>query len=141
NLVDRIALNINGGREAGYRAWSHKLNFPPYPAGRWQIRVMTEAHQMIGVLRFQVVKSPIPITENTSLQQQDNSVDMESTDELTPEEPIRIPITELIKEEAEALLIEEEHSSSVQSSESEQDKEKNQEQEQQPENTVTPEIE
>lgn len=134
NLVDRIALNINGGREAGYRAWSHKLNFPPYPAGRWQIRVMTEAHQVIGVLRFQVVKSSIPVTENIS-PQPDDSADMESTDELTPEESIRIPITEFIKEEAEALLIEEEHSSSAQSSESEQD------QEQQPENTVTPEIE
>lgn len=53
--VDRIALDINGGREAGYRAWTHKLNFPPYPKGRWQIRVITEADQLIGVLRFQVV--------------------------------------------------------------------------------------
>lgn len=53
--VDRIALDINGGREAGYRAWTHKLNFPPYPKGRWQIQVITEADQLIGVLRFQVV--------------------------------------------------------------------------------------
>lgn len=56
-VVDRIALDINGGREAGYRAWTHKLNFPPYPSGRWQIHVVTEANQVIGILRFQVVES------------------------------------------------------------------------------------
>lgn len=55
--VDRIALDISGGREAGYRAWSHKLNFPPYPSGRWQIHVVTEANQVIGILRFRVVES------------------------------------------------------------------------------------
>ena len=52
--VDSIALDINGGRKAGYRAWSHKLQFPPNPEGRWQIQVVTEAGQMIGTLRFQV---------------------------------------------------------------------------------------
>lgn len=53
--VDRIALDINGGRKEGYRAWTHKLNFPVSPEGRWQVRVVTEAGQMIGVLRFDVV--------------------------------------------------------------------------------------
>lgn len=53
--VDRIPLNIAGGREEGYRAWSHKLNFPPYPAGQWQVQVVTEAEQVIGILRFRVV--------------------------------------------------------------------------------------
>jgi hypothetical protein len=53
--VDRIALDINGGRKEGYRAWTHKLNFPTSPEGRWQVRVVTEAGQMIGVLRFDVV--------------------------------------------------------------------------------------
>lgn len=56
-VVDRIALDINGGREAGYRAWTHKLNFPPYPVGRWEIHVLTDADQVIGILRFRVVKS------------------------------------------------------------------------------------
>ncbi|HTF86118.1 MAG TPA: DUF5924 family protein [Cellvibrio sp.] len=56
--VDKIALDISGGREAGYRAWTHKLNFPPYPSGRWQIHVVTEANQVIGILRFRVVESP-----------------------------------------------------------------------------------
>ncbi|ARS49060.1 membrane protein [Ectopseudomonas mendocina] len=53
--VDRIALDIHGGRKEGYRAWTHKLNFPHDPQGRWQVRVVTEAGQMIGVLRFDVV--------------------------------------------------------------------------------------
>lgn len=53
--VDRIALNISGGRKEGYRAWTHKLNFPTAPEGRWQVRVVTEAGQMIGVLRFEVL--------------------------------------------------------------------------------------
>lgn len=59
NEVDRIALDIAGGRETGYRAWTHKLNFPPYPTGDWKIHVVTEADQVIGVLRFRVVPSPI----------------------------------------------------------------------------------
>lgn len=53
--VERIALDIHGGRKEGYRAWTHKLNFPGAPEGRWQVRVVTEAGQMIGVLRFEVV--------------------------------------------------------------------------------------
>jgi hypothetical protein len=52
--VDRIALDIHGGRKEGYRAWTHKQNFPTDPTGRWQVRVLTEDGQMIGVLRFLV---------------------------------------------------------------------------------------
>jgi hypothetical protein len=55
-VVDRVALDINGGREAGYRAWSHKVNFPEQSLGRWQIHVVTEANQLIGMLRFRVVE-------------------------------------------------------------------------------------
>lgn len=40
--VDRIALDIHGGRKEGYRAWTHKQNFPGNPAGKWQVRVLTE---------------------------------------------------------------------------------------------------
>ncbi|MCF3971835.1 DUF2914 domain-containing protein, partial [Pseudomonas aeruginosa] len=46
----------SGGREAGYRAWTHKRNFPAQPAGRWRVRVVTEAGQMIGMLRFRVTE-------------------------------------------------------------------------------------
>ena len=52
--VDRIALDIHGGRKEGYRAWTHKQNFPADAVGRWQVRVLTEDGQVIGVLRFKV---------------------------------------------------------------------------------------
>lgn len=54
--VERIALDIQGGRKEGYRAWTHKQNFPADAVGRWQVQVITEAGQMIGVLRFKVVE-------------------------------------------------------------------------------------
>jgi uncharacterized membrane protein len=60
--VDRIPLDINGGRKEGYRAWTHKQNFPGNPAGKWQVRVLTEDGQLIGVLRFKVMDST-PIKE------------------------------------------------------------------------------
>ena len=52
--VDRIPLDIRGGREQGYRTWTHKTNFPEQVIGKWQIRVVTEAGQLIGVVRFEV---------------------------------------------------------------------------------------
>jgi len=58
--VDRIALDIHGGRKEGYRAWTHKQNFPPDVLGKWQVRVLTEDGQMIGVLRFEVTDTDQP---------------------------------------------------------------------------------
>lgn len=55
-MLDKIALDIKGGREQGYRAWSHKMNFPNEVIGHWKIAVVTEANQVIGVLRFEVVE-------------------------------------------------------------------------------------
>lgn len=52
--VDRIALDIHGGTTAGYRAWTHKQNFPADPSGKWTVQVLTDAGQMLGVLRFHV---------------------------------------------------------------------------------------
>jgi len=52
--IDRIALEIEGGREAGYRAWSHKQNFPEDAQGAWRIDVMTDGGQRIGMLHFTV---------------------------------------------------------------------------------------
>jgi hypothetical protein len=54
-VIDKVALDITGAREAGYRSWSHKENFPENSIGRWKIEVTTEANQVIGILRFQVV--------------------------------------------------------------------------------------
>lgn len=56
--IDRIVLDIRGGREEGYRAWTRKQNFPPEPEGRWQVRVLTGDEQMIGTLRFEVRSVP-----------------------------------------------------------------------------------
>ena len=58
--VDRIPIDIRGGRKEGYRAWTHKRNFPPNPAGRWEVRVITDAGQMIGVMRFDALAAPAP---------------------------------------------------------------------------------
>lgn len=54
-VIDRIRLQIVGGREQGYRAWSHKTSFPANPRGEWQVLVKTLDGQLIGVLRFEVV--------------------------------------------------------------------------------------
>jgi len=52
--VERIALNISGGREQGYRAWTHKQNFPADAVGKWKIRVVTDSGQLLGAIRFRV---------------------------------------------------------------------------------------
>ncbi|HET8807242.1 MAG TPA: DUF5924 family protein [Methylophaga sp.] len=52
--IDRITLKIEGGREEGYRAYSYKNNFPENAVGRWQIRVVTDSGQLIGLKRFTV---------------------------------------------------------------------------------------
>jgi hypothetical protein len=57
--VDRIKLDISGGRDSGYRAWSRKLNFPPNPEGKWRVEVVTESEQLIGLARFTVTATPL----------------------------------------------------------------------------------
>ncbi len=52
--VDRIALELVGGRAEGFRAWSYKRGFPADPRGDWLVQVMTEGGQLIGQLRFGV---------------------------------------------------------------------------------------
>jgi len=56
-VVDRITLDIEGVSDTGYRAWTHKLNFPADPTGRWQVRVVTDSGQLIGIKRFIVTES------------------------------------------------------------------------------------
>ncbi|WP_151704360.1 DUF5924 family protein [Nitrincola alkalilacustris] len=63
---DRITLDISGGREKGYRAWTHKRNFPADPVGQWQVRVITDSGQLVGLTRFTVTESspePVSLTE------------------------------------------------------------------------------
>lgn len=52
--VQRIPLAIKGGRQEGYRTWTHKTRFPAEVVGDWQVQVVTEGGQMIGVVRFEV---------------------------------------------------------------------------------------
>jgi hypothetical protein len=52
--MDVVELNIDGGREQGYRAWSHKQNFPEDPSGDWRIDIMTGTGQRLGLIRFEV---------------------------------------------------------------------------------------
>lgn len=54
-LYDRIPLEINGGREAGYRSWSRKNNFPANAVGRWDVRILTEGNQLIGQHSFVII--------------------------------------------------------------------------------------
>jgi hypothetical protein len=57
NVVDRITLDIEGS-DSGYRAWTHKLNFPDNVLGNWQVRVVTDSGQLIGLARFKVIAEP-----------------------------------------------------------------------------------
>ncbi len=52
--VDRIALDLFGGRAEGYRAWSHKRSFPADPRGQWRVEAITEGGQLIGRVAFSV---------------------------------------------------------------------------------------
>jgi len=67
HVVDRIRLAISGGRKDGYRAWTHKMNFPTDSLGRWSIEVQTATGQMVGMLRFNVVDH---LPENAAGKQQ-----------------------------------------------------------------------
>lgn len=45
---DRIALDVRGGREAGFRTWSRKRNFGRHPDGTWTCSVETSMGQSLG---------------------------------------------------------------------------------------------
>lgn len=50
----RVAFPISGGREDGYRGYSEISNTLP---GEWRVRVETEYGQVIGQIRFSVVRA------------------------------------------------------------------------------------
>ncbi len=52
--VERIRLDISGGREQGYRAWTRKQQFPQNAVGQWKIRVVTDSGQLLGAISFTV---------------------------------------------------------------------------------------
>jgi len=90
-----VALEINGGRQAGYRAWSHKVNFPKHSLGRWQIHVMTEANQLIGVLRFNVVAA----TDTVAQPDESMPSSAESSATMKPAAPASATPDSLMKEQ------------------------------------------
>jgi hypothetical protein len=47
---------VRGGRAEGFRTYSHKTDFGPSPAGRWEVDVVTEHGQLVGRLRFVVTE-------------------------------------------------------------------------------------
>lgn len=57
-VIDRIPLEVRGGREDGYRAWSFKQHFPARSEGNWQVRATTAAGRTIGLTRFRVIAAP-----------------------------------------------------------------------------------
>ncbi len=117
-VIDKVALHISGAREAGYRSWSRKENFPEDSVGRWNIRVVTEANQVIGILRFQVVAAPVteqsdkePTTEPIEAPEAETNTEAstetgiessaetsmerstETSTETTGEEPVTAPVS------------------------------------------------
>ncbi|RMO49670.1 putative Membrane protein [Pseudomonas amygdali pv. eriobotryae] len=83
--MDRIALDIHGGRKEGYRAWTRKQNFPEDVTGRWQVRVLTEDGQMIGVLRFVVTDNDQPAVKRPTGRIIKLKPGGDSAEEATPE--------------------------------------------------------
>ena len=86
-VADRIMLDIHGGREDGYRAWTHKRNFPADSVGRWQVRVITDSGQLVGLTRFRVIESP-PVGPDTLIK----PLMVPDQDESTPPEVIELDL-------------------------------------------------
>src|SRR6267142_2363623 len=56
-VIETVALApVLGGRREGYRTYSRKTSFPEEPEGRWSVDVVTASGQLIGRLRFRIVR-------------------------------------------------------------------------------------
>ena len=56
-VIETVSLApVLGGRREGYRTYSRKTSFPEEPEGRWSVDVVTASGQLIGRLRFRVVR-------------------------------------------------------------------------------------
>ncbi len=49
---DAIPIQISGGRDEGYRGFTHKANYQP---GKWQVRVETNDGRELGRIRVRVI--------------------------------------------------------------------------------------
>jgi Family of unknown function (DUF5924)/Protein of unknown function (DUF2914) len=56
-VIETVSLApVLGGRREGYRTYSRKTSFPEEPEGRWSVDVVTASGQLIGRLRFRIVR-------------------------------------------------------------------------------------
>jgi len=56
-VIEVVALApVLGGRREGYRTYSRKTSFPDDAEGRWAVDVVTASGQLIGRLRFRIVR-------------------------------------------------------------------------------------
>ena len=56
-VIETVALApVLGGRREGYRTYSRKTSFPEDPEGRWSVDVLTTSGQLIGRVRFRIVR-------------------------------------------------------------------------------------
>jgi hypothetical protein len=63
--MSRVAFNISGGRQEGYRGWTMKANLAP---GQWRCNVETASGALIGRVSFSVVTaSSSPTLSQTNL--------------------------------------------------------------------------
>ncbi len=53
-----VKFTIHGGRDGGFRGYSEK--FSP-EAGSWRVNVLTDHGQIVGRIRFTVVRAPAPV--------------------------------------------------------------------------------
>ena len=56
-VIEVVSLApVLGGRREGYRTYSRKTSFPDDSEGRWSVDVVTASGQLIGRLRFRIVR-------------------------------------------------------------------------------------
>ena len=55
-----ISFPLSGGREDGYRAYSHKENIFP---GLWRVSVRVGDRRIVGRLKFKIIKVDTPVTK------------------------------------------------------------------------------
>tara|TARA_R110002020_G_scaffold271755_3_gene486955 strand:- start:244 stop:1359 length:1116 start_codon:yes stop_codon:yes gene_type:complete len=63
--VEDIGYDITGGRDGGFRGYTYKSNITP---GEWEVQVLTEEEQVLGVIGFNIVLNthPKPLKLKTS---------------------------------------------------------------------------
>lgn len=111
-LMDRVRLEIVGGREAGFRSWSHKQHFPAEPYGTWQVVVTTSARQHLGSTRFTIVPGNLADTADTT--------DTADTDQPHVDQPVDAsgaatePPTEQAEEQADTTNTQPAHADAAQ---------------------------